>query len=382
MPGIVGQGTTYNLPNFVGELFQASPEDAPLLSTIGGLTGGKSVNSTVFGWQGYDLRDADDSRQRLEGAKAPDGESRKRFNAYNVTEIHHESVEISYTKQGATGQLNVGDMPVVQLGNTVVPADEMAFQIEQQLKQIARDVDKTFITGKFNNPTDNQTPRRTRGLLEAITSNVMTTDKTAKTLDAETILDLMQKAWDNGGIQESETRTVIVNSTLKRALTRAFIKDADYQEQTRNVGGVDLQYIETDFGRLNIMLDRYMPKDKMIVASLEQMAPCFMPIPKKGHFFAEPLGKEGASDKVQLYGEIGLKYGNELAHAVLTVAPEPEPAQTKTVSFTKPKPADTTETSAGSQDAGDDDDSQQTADDSQQSADSGKAKGDTKKSGK
>lgn len=325
MPGIVGQGTTYNLPNFVGELFAATPEDTPLLSAIGGLTGGESIGSTLFEWQGFDLRDAEDNRQRLEGASAPEGESRKRFNASNVVEIHQEAVELSYTKQGATRQRNVNGMPVVQVGSTVLPADEMAWQIEKQLKQVSRDVEKTFITGTYNNPTDNTTPRRTRGLLEAITTNVKTTDKTAANLDADTILDLMQMAWDNGGIQESETRTVIVNSTLKRALTRIFITDAKYQEQTRNVGGVDLQTIETDFGRLNIMLDRYMPKDKLIVASLEQLAPCFLEIPDKGNFFAEPLAKTGASDKVQLYGEIGLKYGNERTHAVLTVA---QPAST------------------------------------------------------
>lgn len=331
MPGIVGQGNTYNLPNFVGPLFAISPEDTPLLSAIGGLTGGESINAPLFTWQNYDLRDADDGRQRLEGADAPEGESRVRFNTSNVTEIHQEAVELSYTKQGAAGLRSTDGMPMVQVGFTTIPADELLWQVSQQLKQIARDVEKTFITGKYNNPPDNQSARRTRGLLEAITTNVMTTDKTAKTLDRETILNLMEKAWQNGGIQESETRTVIVNSTLKRALTRVFITDAKYQEQTRNVGGVDLQTIETDFGRLNIMLDRYMPKDKMIVASLEQMAPCFMPIPNKGHFFVEPLAKTGASDKVQIYGEIGLKYGNERTHAVLTVAPEPEPepAQTK-----------------------------------------------------
>ena len=325
MPGIVGQGTTYNLPNFVGELFAATPEDTPLLSAIGGLTGGESTGSTMFEWQGYDLRDAEDNRQRLEGANAPNGESRKRYNAFNVVEIHQEAVELSYTKQGATRQRNVDGMPVVQVGTTILHADEMAWQIQQQLKQVSRDVEKTFITGTYNSPTDNTQPRRTRGLLEAITTNVKTTDKTAANLDADTILDLMQMAWDNGGIQESETRTVIVNSTIKRALTRIFITDAKYQEQTRNVGGVDLQTIETDFGKLNIMLDRYMPKDKLVVASLEQLAPCFLDIPGKGHFFAEPLAKTGASDKVQLYGEIGLKYGNERTHAVLTVA---QPAST------------------------------------------------------
>ena len=89
---------------------------------------------------------------------------------------------------------------------------------------------------------------------------------------------------------------------------------------TRNVGGVNLKTIETDFGTLNIMLDRYVPADKLIVASLEQLSPVFMEIPNKGHFFAEPLAKTGASDDVQIYGEIGLEYGNEKAHGCLTVA--------------------------------------------------------------
>lgn len=31
MPGITGLGTTYNLPNYVGELFAVSTEDTPLL---------------------------------------------------------------------------------------------------------------------------------------------------------------------------------------------------------------------------------------------------------------------------------------------------------------------------------------------------------------
>ena len=57
MPGITEMATTYNCPNYVGELFAASPEDTPLLSSIGGLTGGESVESTTVGWQVTDLRD-------------------------------------------------------------------------------------------------------------------------------------------------------------------------------------------------------------------------------------------------------------------------------------------------------------------------------------
>ena len=321
MPGITGMGTTYNLPNYVGELFAASREDTPLLSAIGGLTGGRATKATSFEWQGYDLRDPDDTRQRLEGADAPDGEARTRYKASNVVEIHQEAVNLSYTKQGATGQLNTDGAQTVNIGGTIVPADELSWQISQQLKQIARDVEYSFIKGTYANPDDNTSPRRTRGLLEAITTNVMETTHTAKTLTADDVLDLAQMAWDNGGIRESETRTIVVNSDLKRALTRCFVTDAGYKEETRNVGGVNLQTIETDFGRFNIMLDAYMPKDKLLVLSLEQLAPRFLESPGKGHFFVEPLAKTGASDKVQIYGEIGLEYGDQKAHALLTVAP-------------------------------------------------------------
>ena len=332
MAGITGLGTTYSLPNYVGELFAASPEDTPLLSAIGGLTGGESVGATLFEWQGYDRRDAADDRQRLEGADAGSGEERVRYSASNVLEIHQEAVAISYTKQGATKQRGVGSTAVT-VGATVIPADELAWQLDQQFKQIARDVEKTFITGTYQNPADNTTARKTRGLLAAVSTNTLAAPASGTAaatdplgldgLTAEVVLDLMQKIWTNGGIQEAETRTLITNASIKRRLTKLFVTDKNYREETRNVGGVNLQTIETDFGRVNIMLDRYMPGGKLAVVSLEELKPAFLEVPGKGHFFAEPLAKTGSSDKVQIYGEIGLIYGNEKKHGVLTLTPKP-----------------------------------------------------------
>jgi hypothetical protein len=76
--------------------------------------------------------------------------------------------------------------------------------------------------------------------------------------------------------------------------------------------------VVTDFGTLNLMMDRHMPQDTIAAVSLEQLMPVFLNIPGKGVFFDEPLAKTGASDERQLYGEIGLKYGLERAHAVMT----------------------------------------------------------------
>lgn len=315
MAGISGLGTTYNLPNYVGELFNVSPEDTPFLSAIGGLTGGVSVNSVVFTWSTYDLRDAADDRQRLEGADAPTAEARVRANGSNVLEIHQEQVAVSYTKNAATNQF-AGTAPFVGGPNAVT--DELAWQLQQEFKQIARDVEKSFISGTYQLPANNSTARKTRGLIEAIETNEV--DLSDAVLTADDVLDLMQEVWTNGGIQEAETRTLMVNAPLKRALSKLFVTDKNYQEATRNVGGVNLQTIETDFGRTNILLSRYIPEDTIIVCSVEDCAPAFMEIPGKGHFFAEPLAKTGASDKVQVYGEIGLWYGNERKHGKIVNA--------------------------------------------------------------
>jgi len=390
MPGIVGQGLTFNLPNYVGELFEATPRETPFLSAIGGLTGGRPANATLFTWSGYDLRDADHNRQRHEGADAPTAEHRVRYSNHNVVEVHHEAVDISYTKQAATGQFaslgstNPAATSVAGANNVM---DEMTWQQQRALEQVARDVELSFLVGDFNNPADNTDVRKTRGLLNAIATNavdkaalvaagaaidaagvaaglgadgdvvIVRGDTTgafvperqyyvvgggtglattaggapiapgvAGTIDVysteiatkDMVDDLMQLCFDNGGLAIQDTATVMVNSDLKRALTKMYITDANYQEQTRNVGGVNLQTFETDFGVLNIMLNRHMPSGALAVVSLEECAPRFLPIPGKGHFFMEPLAKTGATDKAQLYGEIGLEYGNELKHAVIT----------------------------------------------------------------
>ncbi|WP_460407333.1 SU10 major capsid protein, partial [Actinophytocola sediminis] len=164
MSGITGMGTTYGLPNYHGELFALSPEDTPLMSAIGGLTGGDEVDSKAFEWQGYDLRQPD-QRVALEGAAAPTGTHRVRQSYSNVVEIHHERVTTSYTKQAATGHFASDASPI----NGPNPVDnEHNWGIENTLKEMGRDVNWTLINGQYAAPTDNTAPRKTRGLIQAV----------------------------------------------------------------------------------------------------------------------------------------------------------------------------------------------------------------------
>ena len=394
MAGITGLGTTYNLPNFHGDLIEITPTDTPLLSGAGGLNGGGGqTTSPAFEWQTEDLRDPE-IRPRLEGADAPSAESRARDNVENVVQIFQEQVATSYTKQAATGQYGTAESaPFYSSDGSANPvADEHGHQVANALKTIARDVNYTFWHGKLAKPTSNANPRQTAGLLSVITANriadgevsgttatdtvtathaytngdkivitdpgstglrddrvyyvvnvsttvsfkvaatsggsaiTLGTSSTFKSIEAGTTLTvdglgvLMQSVFDNGGISEQDTATLFTSSRQKRALTAAYAAEygkADPYAGTRNVGGLNVQTIETDFGTLNVVIDRALPPDALAVVSLEQVQPVFLSIPGKGVLFEEELAKTGSSTKSQIYGEIGLKYGNALAHGVL-----------------------------------------------------------------
>jgi hypothetical protein len=73
----------------------------------------------------------------------------------------------------------------------------------------------------------------------------------------------------------------------------------------------------TDFGTFGVMLNRWMPTGQVAIVDLSVCKPVFLEIPGKGLLFTEELARTGASRKFQLYGEIGLEYGPETAHAVI-----------------------------------------------------------------
>lgn len=322
-PTTVDPATTFELPNFVGELFSLIPAQTPFLSMMGGLTGGKSVNTKEFIWQVEDNAAATVSNVALEGAD-PTPSSIIRQEVKNVLEIHQEAVSISYTKSAATGQLGAGG------GNpTIVPAPitgtnpvngEMAHQLGLKINKVARDVELSMLSGTYAYPDDNATERQTRGILTAITTHVV--DGTAATTVAD-LRNLFNQLL--AGMYEDELAVaplvnpvLFMNGTMKTLFSLAYSNNLGLADRSRTIGGVNVETIVTDFGVFGIVLDRYMPVDEVALIDMSVVAPCFLAIPGKGHFFTEPLAKTGAYDLFQLYGEIGLEYGPESWHGKIT----------------------------------------------------------------
>ena len=307
MGAITGQGESYNLPNYVGELFNVSPTDTPLLSAIGGMTGGKSVTSKQFTWQTTDLAGATQTAV-VEGAD-PVMKGRTRSEVTNVAQIMQYGVEVSYTKQAAVGNLSgesiIGNQPV---------QDELAFQLDMAMKTAARDIEHSFIQGTYVADTDISTARKTRGMLEAVTTNEVA--GAAGALDQAKVESALKQMADSGA--PFEMPVIFANAFQKQKLSAIYSSALALAPRDRNIGGVNITTIETDFGQVGIVFERHIPADDVLIADLAFLKPVFLDIPGKGHFFVEPLAQTGAAYKYQVYGEIGLEYGPEQFHAKIT----------------------------------------------------------------
>ena len=170
MATVSALGTSFNLPNFHGELFTISPTETPFLSAIGGLGGAKMTTATQFEWQTVDRRTSTVNNVALEGAAAPTVGEQSRANVDNVVEVHHSAIEVSYTRLAATGNF-AGANIAPQSDDAVI--NEVAFQTGAELESMAVDIEKSFLSGVYNKPTTNADYRRTRGILSAITTNLV-----------------------------------------------------------------------------------------------------------------------------------------------------------------------------------------------------------------
>lgn len=314
MGAVSGQGTTYNLPNYHGQLYTVTPTETPFLAAIGGLSGSKRTKSVEFEWQTVDRRASTANNTVVEGNTAPTGVARSRSAVSNVVEIHQSAVEVSYTRQAATGMysgINIGadDNPV---------DDELTAQISGELESMAVDVELSFLSGVYQKPANNATARRTRGLLTAITTNVNANGGTPRAL-TKAIVDAQLAAMFAAGAKLPQESTVFMTGPGQKVNLSNLYSTATLNQptMTRNIGGVAIDTLVTDFGTFGVMLNRWMPTGQIAVVDLSVCAPVWLEIPGKGLLFAEPLAKVGASEKWQLYGEVGLEYGAETYHGII-----------------------------------------------------------------
>ena len=223
----------------------------------------------------------------------------------NTVQIFQYTYEVSYAKQGTYGEISgianaFGDQPVT---------DEVAFQRMAAMRQMAIDMEYTFLQGAYQAASDASTAAKSRGLKNAISTNAVA----AGSVDlSKALMDEILRTMAGNGAQ-FENMVVMANAFHRQAISDIY----GYAPTDRNIGGVSIKQIETDFAELGVVWAPQMPTDAVYIVDMSVVRPMFNPV--KGQVIIdEQLAKTAASDKYQIYTHAGLDYGPEEYHGKIT----------------------------------------------------------------
>lgn len=318
-----GNALLTNTPNFLGMLFNSNVRKTQFLTAIGGTDGANALITTNPEFPlSVDYAIADPTQPAITENESIGAIKPTYFGlnqGTNVIQIFTEDVVVSNLRERAKGRLSgvntAGEMPE--------ETSELALQVKLHLEKMKRDMNYTAINGvkKVEGLTDSSKALQTGGILAGITTNVSNAVIGDDVDFKDAVLDLIKKVYDKGVF---ETPTLVVNSTDKVKLSKAFVTtnltsvDAD-----RFTAGVGVSEIVTDFGKsVFVIVDNDMPEKTILLADLAYVKPVFTKDVETGEIISvKPLGQRNGN-AVNIYAEFGLDYGAEFNHGKLVYTEE------------------------------------------------------------
>ena len=315
MANVNAAATVWNCPNYTGELFMIGANQTPFLNMIGGLQGVgiRTISTMEFSLGQTAALESASQPAITETASltAPDPWTYVRGQDTNTVQIFQRSVSVSYLKQSVTGAIKADATTGLAVDGTAQPVQtEKDYQIAAHMRQIAVNADYTFLNGSYQKATDAATAAKSRGVITACVTNTVNANSAA--LSRALFNQIIREMASNGA--EFVNPVVFCNAFQKQKLSEIY----GFAPTDRNIGGVNIKQIETDFALLGVVWAPNVPAGTLLIADLAFCSPVFLPVPEKGVLFYEELSKVGASEKGQIYGQIGLDYGPEEYHGKIT----------------------------------------------------------------
>ncbi|MCP4336482.1 MAG: DUF5309 domain-containing protein [Mycoplasma sp.] len=326
MAQTTGTSTYWNTPNYDGMLWTADVvpgqgTGTPFLTLMGGLNGGNARDVMDFDFSmssEYDFPAASQpSISETASTTAPAATSPILSQERNTCQIFQEAIDITYKKLSTTERLATD---IVQGGAGYWAKDGSNNQsgldtrnLTYALQNIARKANYTFLNGTFALSTSSAVAAQTRGIITGATTNAIAAGGAA--LSKDILQSLFKTVVDNSGGQSYQNTPVIfLNSFQKQKISDIY----GYQPDDWNIGGVNIQTILTDFGRVGVVYESMVPTDTVLFSAMNLVKPVFCPLDGKGRLFDEDLAKVGASERKQVYGQMGIDYANEKLHGKIT----------------------------------------------------------------
>lgn len=328
-----GLVTSWDLPNFVGELWNADvvPGESvtpTFLAMIGGMNGGRSrivgdINYNMTVEFDFPAPEQPNISELASATGVPQPVNPLYTSTENTVQIYQESVEETYVDMATRGRFytediasygpDQNDFGVMSQFAPKHNASALDRQIAFALKRIARNMNHTFLNGIYEKSTGKNVAPRTKGLLTGIETNAIDAKGAAlsDTLVNQLILEMQL---NSGGNAFSYTPLLVMNAYQKQRFSALYA----YPPTSRTVAGFNIQTFETDFGTVGVLYEPTIPSDTILFTSLSLILPTFLEVPGKGYLFYEPKSKVAASEGGMLFGMAGIDYGPEWMHGKIT----------------------------------------------------------------
>lgn len=279
------------------EIKLVSPTDTPLTTMLMARGQVEKATDITVTWRERELN-TNRGTLKLEGADAGEVITSTRGSLNNVCQIIEKVTQVSGTAR-ALKPKGIGDT--------------FDAEVQDRLIETKRDLEWYFLNGVKTLESDG-TPRQMAGLMNLVNANNVVT--TAGALGENHILDALQKMWDKGAQGEY---FAFVNATQKRAINAIAKAEGNVRwvmdnGSVANKYGIAVSQIVTDFGTVNLVLDRYMENNGILIVDMDEVR-----ISELRPTFYEDLPKAGDYFKGHIINESTIKLLNSYAGAKILV---------------------------------------------------------------
>lgn len=279
------------------EIKLVSPTDTPLTTMLMARGLVEPATDITVTWRERELN-TNRGTLKVEGAEAGEVITSTRGSLNNVCQIIEKVTAVSGTAR-ALHPKGVGDT--------------FDAEVQDRLIETKRDLEWYYLNGVKTLESDG-TPRQMAGLMNLVNANNVIT--TGGALTENHILDALQKMWDKGAQGEY---FAFVGATQKRAINALAKADGNVRwvmdnGSVTNKYGVAVSQIVTDFGTVNLVLDRYMDNSGILIVDMDEVRIAEL----RGTFY-EDLPKAGDYYKGHIINESTIKLLNSYAGAKILV---------------------------------------------------------------
>jgi hypothetical protein len=243
-----------------------------------GLNG--SISSLAAGGQLFVISTAEE-----EGSDTVGDVSRPRTRRENYTQIFKKPIKVSGSQRSVLSRPDIGD--------------EFDHQVVNRAAELLRDLEKSVVRGALagNSIGGDDAVRTLKGLrswLTSINSTIANNSFAANPLFY--VNSLLQESWNAGG---TDLNVLYVGQDWKRDLSATNEAKLQVSQTERGIERL-ADFIITDFGTLELVLARWLPRKHMMGLSTGRI---FVRPLRGRSFFREEIAKTGDSTKGHVIGE-------------------------------------------------------------------------------